>query len=291
MDLRLAGKVAIVTGSSRGLGRRARRRSPPRAAASLCGRGADASRLRRARSRDLRRPGRVSTVRPTSRPPTASTRSSRPRRALRRPDILVNNIGLARGADLSRRPTPTGRKRSTRRFSGHPASRPRCRTCARAAAASSSYCVDLRPRDRRPHDLQRGEGRRDQPGQVAGAAAGERQHPREQRGARARSSSRAARGGSASRPTPSGSQGSSSASCRSAASARPRRSATSSPSWPRPRRAGLPAPASSSTAARAAPFSAPWSNAQGARPLVGYFRLLIGTGPASTIRLCPPLLS
>ena len=110
--------------------------------------------------------------------------------------------------------------------------------------------VDLRPRGRRPHDLQRRESGRNQPGQVARAAAGADQHPREQRRARARSSFPAARGTGASRPIPRASPTSSAASCRSAASDAPTKSARSWRSSPPRAPAGSAARASRSTAAR-----------------------------------------
>ncbi|MCK7518734.1 MAG: SDR family oxidoreductase [Ignavibacteriales bacterium] len=87
----------------------------------------------------------------------------------------MNNVGLARGGGICRRrPTPTGRRRSTQTL--YPAIRasrsavPLMKRARRRRHPDDR--VDLRARVRRPHDLQRREGRRDQPGQVAGAAAG-----------------------------------------------------------------------------------------------------------------------
>ena len=100
-------------------------------------------------------------------------------------DILVNNVGARQGRRHRRhdRRRVAGGVRSDA-VSGHPRL-----AAGRAADAQARRrrdrhdCVDLGPRIGRPHDLQRRQSRRNQPGEGDGAAAGARQHPRQQRGA------------------------------------------------------------------------------------------------------------
>ena len=136
------------------------------------------------------------------------------------------------------------------------AGRPRLASGRAAHAASwrrvdRHHRVNLRARGRRPDDVQRGQSRRDQPREVAGAAARADEHPRQQRVAGVDPVRRwvlvEASAGRSRRRLPS----SSSASCRSDDSDGPKRSAMSSPTSLRPAPAGSAAPQSSSTAVRA----------------------------------------
>ena len=101
-------------------------------------------------------------------------------------DILVNNVGLGARRD-------DRRHQRCRVAGGHrsdPVSGHSCLTAGRAhmrrrgGGVDHHDRVDLGARVGRSDDLQRGEGRRDQPRQVDGAATGAGQHPRQQRGAR-----------------------------------------------------------------------------------------------------------
>ena len=169
-------------------------------------------------------------------------------------DVLVNNVGTARGGGLLETiGRASGRRRSIRRSCPRSACRVwPCRTCSsRGGGVDRHHRVDLRTRGRRAHDLQRRESRRDQPGEVAGPAAGADRTSASTACRPGRSCSRAGRGGSGSRRIPRRSPSSSSASCRSAASARPRRSAMSSRSSRRRAPAGSAARQSSSMAVRA----------------------------------------
>ena len=257
MHLHLDNQVAIVTGSSRGLGlASARALADEGCRVVLCARGARRAR-RRLRPRSSRAAGRAtscSTVAADVATADGAERVVAPTLdAFGRIDILVNNVGKAGGGDivstLGRR---VAERASIRR--SFPAIRmsrlvvPHMRTAGRRR--DSDDRVDLGPRVRRPHDLQRREGRRNQPREGDGAAAGDGQHPRQQRRARLDPLRRRilveAPAGGSRRASPS----SSAASFRSAASARPRKSATSSRFSRRRAPAGSPAPASPSTAVR-----------------------------------------
>ena len=255
MDLGLHDKVAIVTGSSRGLGL-ASARALVAEGCHVCISARGERRWPRPRWRwPRRRPPapKCWPWLPTWPPRPASPGRRRHDRALRR----GRRAGEQRRPGARRRPAGDDRRRLA--GSVRPDAVPGDPRVAPGGAVDAGprrrrdhdHLVDLRPRSRRPHDLQRGQGGRDQPGQVAGAAAGPRQHPREQRVARIDPVPRRVVG-QAPAGRPRGHrrlhQG---ASCRSAASAAPRKSATSSPSWPRPAPAGSAARRSSSTAARA----------------------------------------
>src|SRR6478752_1606489 len=103
MDLGLAGKVAIVTGGSRGLGLAAAQALVAEGANVLiCARGADA--LTQA-ERDLQRLA-VSGARVTSVAADVSTDAGARTvieaaiKAFGRIDVVVNNVGLGKGADI-----------------------------------------------------------------------------------------------------------------------------------------------------------------------------------------------
>ena len=134
---------------------------PLRARRGAAGRGGcSKSRPRRA-GRTWSRP-----CRPTCRPPTApSASSSAPSRRFGRLDILVNNVGKAGGGDIAR--TSDAEWQSAFDQTLFPAIRmsrlavPHMRAARRRRDPHDR--VDLGPRIGRPHDLQRRQGRRDQP--------------------------------------------------------------------------------------------------------------------------------
>ena len=166
-------------------------------------------------------------------------------------DVLVNNVGLAQGrrhrsddrcrlAGGVRSDVVSGDPHVAARRAAHaPARRRRDR----------DRVVDLRPRIGRPDDLQRRQGRGDQPRPSRWRSSWRRIRFASSRSRRDRSCSKADRGGSGSRPIPKASRSSSSRSCRSGASASLRKSAPRSRFSRRRRPAGSAAPPSSSTAA------------------------------------------
>ena len=254
MHLQITENVAIITGSSRGLGLAAARALAGEGCrVVICARGAEALKSAAAeletaagrggaRARDRRRcldaGGRGGRRRRRHRAVRPPRHSGQQRRQGRRRRHRLD--AGRRVAERDRSDAVSGDSHVAPRRAAH-APRRRRRDCHDR--------VDLGPRVGRPHDLQRRQGRRDQPRQGDGAAAREGQHPRQQRGARARSSSRAAAGGSASRKIRKASPSSSGASCHSAASAAPTKSARRRVSRIAHARAGSPAPASPSTAA------------------------------------------
>ena len=140
MDLQLTDKVAVITGSSRGLGLAARARSSPRAAASSSARAAPTRSTDAApRAADA---GRHDAVlrRAGGRVDAEGVRGARRARgrALRRPRHARQQRRQGRRRrHRSTRPTPSGRPRSTRRCFPRSARRASpCRTCGSAAAAS-----------------------------------------------------------------------------------------------------------------------------------------------------------
>ena len=119
-------------------------------------------------------------------------------------DILVNNVGRAGGADLLG--TTDAEWQAAFDETLFPAIRasrlavPHMKQ--RGGGVDHHDRVDLGPRVRRPHDLQRGQGGRDQPGQGARAAARAGATSASTASRPDRSCSPAARGRSASRPIP-----------------------------------------------------------------------------------------
>ena len=89
-------------------------------------------------------------------------------------DVLVNNVALARGGDLLATTDAEWQEAFDQTlFPAIRASAPgRAVDAGARRRRDRDRLVDLRPRSRRPHDLQRRQGGRDQPGQVAGPAAG-----------------------------------------------------------------------------------------------------------------------
>ena len=243
MDLSLTDKIAIVTGSSRGLGlASARALVTEGCRVCICARGSEqlaAAAL--AVEAAARRPNMVIAVQAdVSTPDGIALVVDRTVEAFGGLDILVNNVGRAAGSDLL--DTSDAEWQAAIDETLFPAIRasrlavPHMKQ--RGGGVDHHDRLDLGPRVRRPHDLQRRQGRRDQPRQGARAAARAGQHPREQRRpgldpVSRRVVAQAAAGGS--RPA---SRSSSSASCRSGASAVPTKSAPSSPSSRRRRRAG-----------------------------------------------------
>ena len=188
MDLQLADRIALVTGSSRGArirlrARPARRRvqglhlrprpgAPRRGGRGVAALGRRGSRAGRAgrsvgggRRRSRRRPHRGDLRRARR---AGQQRRPRRRRGHRRGKRRRMAVGVRRDA-VSRDPGLAPRR------AAHARARRRLHHRDR---------VDLGTRVRRTDDLQRGQGGRDQPRQVDGARARSGQHPREQRGAR-----------------------------------------------------------------------------------------------------------
>ena len=190
MDLHLDNQVAIVTGSSQGWGWPRRGRLPRKGCrVVLCARGAEALEAAAAAiARQAAAPGRRDRRdrRDVSTPAGADDRRRRAIDAFGRIDILVNNVGKAGGGDIVS--TLDAEWQGAIDQTLFPAIRmsrlvvPHMRR--HGGGVDSHDRVDLGPRVRRPHDLQRRQGRRDQPREGDGAAAREGQHPRQQRGAR-----------------------------------------------------------------------------------------------------------
>ncbi len=132
MDLALAGKIAIVTGSSKGLGlASARALVQEGCRVTICARGEASLNEAAADLRTIaRQPSDVLPVTAdVSTAPGVEQIVSRTVEAFGGLDILVNNVGLAKGSDIVS-------IRRCFRPSGHHACR--CRICAGAAAAPSS---------------------------------------------------------------------------------------------------------------------------------------------------------
>ena len=141
MDCGLRDKVAVVTGTSRGLGlATAKSLAAEECRVCLCARGEQ--RLREAASEVSAVAGDagrvVHVVADVAHAQGVQSVIDRAAEAFGGIDILVNNVGMAGGADCSRHPMSSGRTRSTTRCCQPYARRkPRCRTCNSGAAASS----------------------------------------------------------------------------------------------------------------------------------------------------------
>ncbi len=194
MDLQLHGKVAIVTGSSRGLGLASAKALVARRLFSL--RSAPGARRRctvaAAALRAAARTGGLAGDRVLPVVADVSTVEgveqvvSRAVEAFGGLDILVNNVGLARGSTIVETSDAEWQEAFDQtlvpaihasRLAVSPYETPRRRF-------DRHDRLDLGPRVGRANDVQRRQGCRDQPGEVDGAAAGARQHSREQRRAR-----------------------------------------------------------------------------------------------------------
>ena len=166
-------------------------------------------------------------------------------------DILVNNVATAKGTDIVNTADDEWQEAFDQTLvSGH--SHVAARRAAHAAARRRGHhhdCVDLGARVGRADGLQRREGRRDQPREGDGAAAGQRQHSRQQRRARIDPVSRRLVGQAAESRSGRDRRVHQARSFRSAASAAPKKSATPSRFSPRRARAGSAAHACQSTAA------------------------------------------
>jgi NAD(P)-dependent dehydrogenase (short-subunit alcohol dehydrogenase family) len=178
MDLGLQDKVAIITGSSRGLGlASARALVAEGCRVCLCARGAEA--LAEAAlevEAAARRPNMVVTVQADVSTNDGVERIvERTIDAFGGIDVLVNNVGRAGGTDL----LATSDAEWQAAFD---------ETLFPAIRASRLVVPSMRARGggaiimiRRADDVQRREGGRDQPVESAGAAACAAQHPRQQR--------------------------------------------------------------------------------------------------------------
>ncbi len=241
MDLGLTDKVAIITGSSRGLGLASARALVPRAAASaICARGAEQlaeAALEVEASRQ--RPSMVAAVQAdVSTPAGVELVIERAVETFGGLDILVNNVGRAGGCDICSATTDAEWQ---------------------AAFDETLFPAIRASRLAVPHMKARGGGAimmiasiygREAGGRMTynavkaaeislakalAAAAGADRTSASTASPPARSCFPAARGTSASRPIPTASPSSSAASCRSAASGGPRKSPPSSRSSPPPR--------------------------------------------------------
>ena len=245
MDLGLQDKVALVTGSSRGLGlASAKALAAEGARVMLTARGAE--QLARAADEVVALSstdavGRSWPIWPP--PPASSTPLRRPStRSVGSTSSSTTWAWRGRGTAGHQRRRVAGGVRSDAVSADPRVAARRPAHAAKRRRRHHLHHLDLGTRVGRPHDLQRREGGRNQPRQVARAAAGARQHPRRAASRRDRSCFPAARGTSGSRPIPRASPSSFSASCRLAASAAPTKSATSSRSSRRRARAGSAAP-------------------------------------------------
>ena len=232
MDLGLQDKVALVTGSSRGLGlASAKALAAEGARVMLTARGAE--QLARAAD-EVVALSSADAVRTTTADLATAAGVERAVaatvEAFGRLDILVNNVGLApwRGTARHQR-RRVGRGARSDAVSVDP--REPARRPAHAEEGRRRHHLhhlDLGARVGRPHDVQRREGGRDEPGQVARPAARARQHPRRERRAGIDPLPRRVVAQAPAGRSELASTSSFAAICPSGASAAPRKSATSS---------------------------------------------------------------
>ena len=259
MDLDSKTKSPSSPARAAGWGSRRRRRSSPKAAASRFARAAEAA--LRSRGRAAGAAGgddRVLPSPPTSPPPTASKRSSRGRSRRSAASTSWSTTSASRRGAGDRRHQRRRVAGGVRSDAVSGDSRVAAGRAAHAAARrrlDRDDRVDLGPRIGRTDDVQRRESGRNQPGEGDGAAAGARQHPRQQRGAGVDSLSGGIVGSPAFRKIRTGWRNSCGGSCRSGGLAAPKRSGRSSRSSCRRARAGSAGQVCPLTAASHAPRS------------------------------------
>ena len=182
MDFQLTGKVALVTGGSRGLGSATAGALVAEGChVAICARGRERLDEAAAALRQRAAGGaRVETIAAdVSTAGAADTLVRATLDALGGLDIVVNNVGLGRGAGLEDTTDEVWQEAFDQTL--YPAIR-----VSRAAVPHQTPrrrdhrrgVVDLRARSGRTDDIQRGEGCGNQPDEVTGARAREGQHPR-----------------------------------------------------------------------------------------------------------------